>query len=129
MAELSLSTDFLEWFVIKAREFDVKDAATGAAGDDDPTGSILEDRGDDPVEDELAQGVDELNDRQQAELVALVWTGRSVEEGADPDGFEELVALAMSEKSNKTSAYLLGMPLLPDYVIEGAKALEIDLEI
>lgn len=129
MAELSLSTDFLEWFVVKAREFDVKDVATGAADDDDPTGSILEDRGDDPVQDELSQAVEALNDRQQAELVALVWTGRSVEEGSAPDEFEELVALARAERRNKTSTYLLGMPLLSDYVVEGAKALEIDLDV
>lgn len=129
MADLSLSSDLLEWFVVKAREFDVKDAATGGANDDDPTGSILEDRGDDPVQEELAQAIEGLNDRQQAELVALVWTGRSVEEGAELEDFEELVALARAERRNKTSTYLLGMPLLPDYLLEGAKALEIDVEV
>lgn len=129
MAELSLSTDFLEWFVVKAREFDVKDAATGSADDDDPTGSILEDRGDDPVRDELVQAIEELNDRQKAELVAMVWVGRSIEEGAEPEPFEELVALARAERRNKTSTYLLGMPLLPDYVMEGANALEVELDV
>ncbi|MEL6979666.1 MAG: DUF3775 domain-containing protein [Pseudomonadota bacterium] len=129
MTEISLSADFLEWFIVKAREFEVKDAATGAADDDDPTGSVLEDRGDDPVEYELTQAIDDLNDRQQAEFVALVWTGRGVEEGSDPEDFETLVALASSERTNKTSAYLLGMPLLPDYVIEGAKALGVDVDI
>lgn len=126
MTELSLSSDFLEWLVAKAHEFEVKDAATGDADDSDIDASILEDRGDDPVFDELTEAIDDLNEQQQAELVALFWIGRDSVRGEVPSGFEEMVALARNERVNKTSAYLLGDPLLPDYLEEGIDRLRSD---
>lgn len=128
MPELSLSSDFLAWLVAKTHEFDVKDSSTGEAEDDDQIASILEDRGDDPVFDELVTAIEDLNERQQIELVALAWLGRAEEEGGGGDSFEDLFELARGERVNKTSTYLLGMPLLADYLEEGMAKLEIGEE-
>ncbi|MEO1330229.1 MAG: DUF3775 domain-containing protein [Pseudomonadota bacterium] len=120
MQELTLSSDFLEWLIEKAREFDVKDVSTGGADEEDVDASMLEDRGDDPVFDELVEAIEDLNDSQQAELVALFWMGRDALRGDSAQGsFEELVTLARNERVNRTSAYLLGDPLLSDYLAEG----------
>ncbi|MEL6277330.1 MAG: DUF3775 domain-containing protein [Pseudomonadota bacterium] len=125
MPELTLSSDFLNWLVTKAHEFDVKDASTGDADDDDQVASILEDRGDDPVFEEMTTAIEDLNERQQIELVALAWLGRAEEEGSGSESFEELFELARNERVNKTSVYLLGMPLLSDYLLEGMNKLGI----
>lgn len=123
--ELSLSSDFLEWLVAKTHEFDVKNESTGEADDDDAVASILEDRGDDPVYDELVTAIDDLTERQQIELVALAWLGRAEDEGGGGgETFEELFEVARGERVNKTSSYLLGMPLLADYLEEGLEKLE-----
>lgn len=118
MPELSLKPDFLGWFVAELREFEMSDLADdteeaepGEGGGAAPSGDL---RG------ALASAVERLTDRQQAELVALVWTGRALEEGQSPESFGELVALAEAEHVNATSEYLLGMPLLPDYLAEAA---------
>ncbi len=127
MTELSLSRDFLDWLIAKSQEFVVKDVATGAADEEDVDASVLEDRGDDPVFAELTEAIDDLNEQQQAELVALMWLGRDAINGdGGGESFAERVALAHVERVNSTSSYLLGAPLLSDYLAEGLAALEDD---
>jgi len=106
--------------IIKAREYDAKVGAwndTPEEGDaeEDPN-SILEDFTNDPTRAELAGFIDGLNYDEQANLVALAWVGRGTFEKEE---FAEAVETARAEKINKTSAYLLGMPMLGDYLEEG----------
>ena len=49
-------------------------------------------------------------------LVALMWIGRGTYES---DELDDALATARSERVNKTSDYLLGVPLLADYLEEG----------
>lgn len=106
--------------IIKAREYDAKVGAwndTPEEGDaeDDPS-SILEDFANDPTRRELASFIGRLNYDEQANLVALAWIGRGTFE---PEEFAEAVQTAREERINATSTYLLGMPLLADYLEEG----------
>ena len=106
--------------IIKAREYDAKVSAwndTPEEGDaeEDPN-AILEDFSNDPTRGELAGFIDALNDDEQANLVALAWLGRGTFE---KDEFAEAVETARAEKVNSTSSYLLGLPLLADYLEEG----------
>jgi hypothetical protein len=106
--------------IIKAREYDAKVGAwndTPEEGDaeEDPN-AILEDFSNDPTRAELAGFIDALNDDEQANLVALAWIGRGTFE---KDEFAEAVETARAEKVNSTSSYLLGLPLLADYLEEG----------
>ena len=78
--------------------------------------SILEDFANDPTRAELVAFINALNEDEQAHLVALAWIGRGTFGAEDLD---EAVETARNERVNATSRYLLGMPLLADYLEEG----------
>jgi hypothetical protein len=124
MLNIPLTT--IGWIIVKAREFDVKDADTGDGdGSDggDPMG-VLEDRAGDPTFSELTSWIEDLNDNQKAELVALFWLGRG---DADADEFSALVGEAQGQqRKGSTARYLLGSPMLGDYLEEGLERLGVD---
>ncbi len=122
MLTIPLST--LGWIIVKAREFDGKDVDTDDPGDDsdNPMG-VLEDRADDPTFDELTSWISDLTDSQKAELVAIFWLGRDDSNSAD---FAELLTEARSQQGKSTARYLLGSPLLGDFLEEGLERLGID---
>jgi hypothetical protein len=79
--------------------------------------SVLEDRPDDPVRQELAAFIAALNVDEQVDLVTLMWMGRG--DGSIDDWYE-LRDTACTEHNRRTTArYLLGTPLLGDYLAEG----------
>ena len=126
---LGISTEKIGYIIAKAREWDVK---TGPWEDADPHGmndydanAILEDVSEDPTRNELAEFIGGLNEDEKARLVALVWVGRGT---YGPEEFEEAVKVAMSENVNPAQDYLLGIPLLPDFLEEGLDKLGVDLE-
>jgi hypothetical protein len=123
MLNIPLTT--LGWIIVKAREFDVKDVDTAEGGgmDESDALSVLEDRSDDATVDELTSWIEDLNDEEKAELVALFWLGRG--DGAAED-FPALVAEARMLQTRGTARYLLGSPLLGDYLEEGLERLGID---
>jgi hypothetical protein len=57
--------------------------------------------------------------------VALAWIGRGT---FAPEDLDEAVETARNERVNATSRYLLGMPLLADYLEEGLDKLGISVE-
>jgi Protein of unknown function (DUF3775) len=119
MPTLSISTEKVCFVVVKAREFDVKDAATvpddGSNPADDGMVEVLEDRGD-PVVWELAAFIGALNEDEQVDLVTLTWLGRG--DGGLQD-WDELRAEAARAHNRHTVLYLLRTPLLPDYLLGG----------
>lgn len=117
---LSIPIDTVGWIMVKAREYDGKagDTSDGDA-QEDPEG-VLEDRLDDPSAQELTSWIDDLTDTQAAELVALTWLGRG---DGDADDFPALVEQARRSRTRKTSTYLLGEPMLADYIAAGLEAL------
>ncbi len=121
---LSVSRETVCYLILKAREFDVKDVATlsdeGSDGPDEGMRSVLEDRPDDPVRQELVAQIAALSVDEQVDLVALTWIGRGDGTLAD---WAELRDLAASRHNRRTATYLLGMPLLGDYLEEGLATL------
>jgi hypothetical protein len=117
---LSISREKVCYIVLKVREFDVKDLPTfpddGSNPTDDQESSVLEDRPDDPVAQELAAFISALNFDEQVDLVTLTWIGRG--DGTIAD-WAELRDVACSEHNRWTARYLLGTPLLGDYLAEG----------
>jgi hypothetical protein len=110
--------------IIKSRELAAKVSAwDGDArrddSEDDPA-SILEDLAGDQTRSELASFIRSMNDDEQAELVAIAWVGRGT---FSADEFDEAVATAKSERVNPTERYLLGIPLLPEYLEDGLEKL------
>jgi hypothetical protein len=106
--------------IIKAREYDVKvgawdDSPEDGDAEEDPS-AILEDFANDPTRAEIAGFIETLNYDEQANLVALAWVGRGTFEKEE---FAEAVETARAERISATANYLLGMPLLADYLEEG----------
>jgi len=116
---LSISAEKVCYLIIKTREFEAKDEETetdpGSNPSDDRMVSILEEHGDDPVEQELTSFIDGLSEDEQVDLVALTWLGRG--DGSIQD-WSDLRQQAADAHNDRTAAYLLGIPLLPDYLEE-----------
>src|SRR5947209_19529791 len=78
--ELTISPEKVCFIILKAREFDAKDAVTepdpASNPSDDRDAAVLEDHSDDPVVEELTSLIDSLSEDEQIDLVALTWLGR-----------------------------------------------------
>ena len=120
---LTISPEKVCFVIFKAREFDAKDEVTdpddSSNGADDNMVSVLEDHGDDPVLEELTQFISSLSEDEQIDLVALAWLGRDDNTLEDWPGLREEASRAHSTRRTHTADYLLGMPLLGDYLDEG----------
>jgi hypothetical protein len=127
--ELSLSPEKLCFIIAKAREFDVKDVVTdpgdSSNATDDGMLSVLEDHRDDPVVQEITAVIRSMSEDEQIDLVALTWLGRG--DGGIED-WAELRAEAARAHNQRTAQYLLGMPLLPDFLDEAAAQFGISCE-
>ena len=80
---------------------------------------------DDPVAQEIKDTIEALNDDEQAELVALTWIGRG---DYTVDEWNEVVRTARQRRTNPTADYLLGTPMLGDYLEEGLTELGLTVE-
>ena len=67
----------------------------------------------DPIRTEIEDWLSALDEEAQAELVALYWIGRGDFDGPD---FPRAVREARSRRSGPTEDYLLGAPMLGDYI-------------
>jgi hypothetical protein len=116
---LSISPEKVCFIVVKAREFDVKDVLTdeddASNAADDGMVQVLEDHPDDLVVQELTSFIAAMNEDEQVDLVTLAWLGRG---DGDPGDWDELRAEAVRAHNKHTARYLLGMPLLSDYLEE-----------
>ena len=117
---LSISPEKVCFFILKAREFDVKDAVSdpdsGSNASDDAMIDVLEDHPDDPTQQELRSFIDALTEDEQVDLVALTWLGRG---DGTIDEWDDLRAEAARLHNNRTAAYLMGKPMLGDHLEEG----------
>ena len=126
MPDLSVPRETLIYIIEKARAFDVAVAPVlledGSNPIDDEAGdtSILEDRPDNPTAQELQEALTSLNDDQRNEMVALIWVGRG---DFTSDEWTEATEAARERHNGKEARYLMGTPLLADYLEEGAAQL------
>lgn len=121
--QLAIAVDKVAFIVLRAREVQVKeplsDPDSGSNPTDDGEADVLEDRREDLTRRELADAIRGLNEEEQINLVALVWLGRGTYDIAE---WSTALEVARSEHNARTAEYLLGMPLLPDYLEEGLAA-------
>jgi hypothetical protein len=120
LPELSIATDKVCFIIAKAREFDVKDVVTDPADGSNPTDdgmvAVLEDHANDPVLQELVSAIHAMSVDERVDLVTLAWLGRG---DGTIDEWSALRAEAARLHNNRTASYLLGLPLLSDYLTEG----------
>lgn len=124
---LQITPDKVAHVIIRARELEAKVAPwQGAgAGEGADGAAILQARRGDATEAELRDFIAGLNEDEQASLVALMWIGR---ETYDADELAEALQTARAEATTPTEDYLLGVPLLADYLEEGLEALGINAD-
>ena len=120
LPDLSISDEKLCFIIAKAREFDVKDIVTVPDDASNPTDdamlAVLEDHKDDPVVEELSSFIGALSEDEQIDLVALAWLGRGEYTADDWPKVREEAAAAHNQN---TASYLLGTPMLGDFLEEG----------
>ena len=128
-AELNIGLDKVRDIVLKAREFDLEEFADepdpGAESDAAENREEHLDEGDDPTEAELRELIDDLNDDEAIDLIALVWIGRG---DFDVGELGEARELARERHQGSSSRYLMGIPTLAEYVAEGLAAAGYDVE-
>ena len=121
---LTIALEHVCFLIVKAREFDVKvevvEPEPGSNPGDEDMREVLEDYPDDPVQEELTEFIDGLSYDEKVDLVTLAWLGR---DDYTADDWAEVRQQAADAHNNRTAAYLLGMPLLGDYLEEGISLL------
>ncbi len=121
--DLEIATEKVCFIIAKARAFDVKvadaDPDSGSNPTDDGMTDVLETHADDPVQQELVAYIGNLDVDEQIRLVALAWLGRGT---YDLSEWNEALETARNEHNSRTAQYLLGLPLLGDYLEEGLSA-------
>ncbi len=127
---LTIPLEKLAYIVEKAREYDAEvpadpDAEAGSDAADDDERQILLDTPDNPTEQELRDAIDGLNIDEREELLALLWLGRG---DYDAHSWREALQQARDTRTTTEADYLLGTPLLGDYLEEGVEALGLSLE-
>ena len=80
---------------------------------------LAEEETEDQTAQELRQIIRELNVDEAAELIALTWIGRG---DYEPTEFAEAIAEAR-QRNYRPIRYLLGMPMLGDWLEEGLEAI------
>lgn len=126
---LTIPLGKLAYIIEKAREFDEEVPANvgddGSNPADDDEAGILFDTPDNPTETELRAVIFGLNIDEQEELLALIWIGRGDFDAAQ---WQEAIELARETRTTAEADYLIGTPLLADYLEEGVAALGLSLD-
>lgn len=126
---LTISLENLAYIIEKAREYDAEvppeGTEEGSNPTDDDSRAILEDTPDNPTVQELRDALDSLNTDQREELLALVFVGRG---DYDAKAWREALRQARETADVHETDYLVGTPLLADYLEEGLEALGVSLE-
>jgi len=118
--ELELNRETVRFVIDKAREFQVQESVTitedSMQPSDDWTSRILADHGDDPTFMEFKSTIDDLEPDQQVTLVALMWVGRG---DFTVGEWDDAIERAKDAWNTRTAEYLIGTPLVADYLAEG----------
>jgi hypothetical protein len=126
---IEISSDKIAYVILEARELAAAmanlDESPSAIRTEDDAYILLERGSRDTTPSEFATFIAELNEDEQADLVAIVWIGRGT---FSAEEFEEAVETAKAERTNPTEDYLLGIPLLADYLEAGMEKLGYTIE-
>ena len=126
---LNIPLENLAFIIIKAREFDAEvppvDEDSGSNPSDDAEWDVLQASTDNPTYQELVDAINGLGDPERIELLALTWLGRG---DYAKEEWRDAVEEARRIHDEKETQYLIGTPLLADYLEEGLSQLGYSLE-
>jgi hypothetical protein len=124
---LNINPDTVRFIIDKTNEFQAKEGVTipetPLSPSDDWAQQILADHSDDPVLREIRDAIEDLEPDQQVELVALAWLGRG---DYDPSEWDAAVEEARESWNARTADYLIGTPLVGDYLADALSLLGYD---
>ena len=90
------------------------------------TASLLEEAAGEQTEASLIAFIDELNEDEQAALIALAWVGRG---DYGPEEWEEATRLAAERNAGRDAGeYLVSMDMVGDLLAEGVAAFGLSIE-
>lgn len=110
---LSISPEKVFFIITKSRQSD--SSATGSGSGSDSSDDLDEDHSKITDRSELSGFIRDLNLDEQIDLVALMWLGRG---DGDLDTWRDLRSEAERAHNNRTAPYLIGTPMLADYLEE-----------
>lgn len=123
-----INLDKVCFVIVKAREYDVQyrplEGDDSNASDDNFVSVFGSDK-DDSVRKEIKQFIDAMDEDEQCELVALCWVGRG---DFSAEEWDEAVEEARSRRQGSTADYLIGTPLVSDYLEEGLSKFDLSCE-
>jgi hypothetical protein len=123
--ELGISLESVAAIVDAARAVqEGEESGAISRADEDEEGLDAEDD-ENMDEDALRAFISELNEDEQASLIALSWIGRG---DYDADDWEEARNLARERNIRDPATYLLGIEMLGDMLEEGLEALGLSLD-
>ena len=128
MEELNISIEAVCRIIIRAREYEaqvpVVDPDDGSNPTDDEALDVLEDEENTAVEEELRAIIEDLNEDEQIELVALALVGRGT---FDASEWQDAIETA-NDEANDVADYLMGMPMLSAYLDAGLAAFDLSCD-
>ena len=127
--QLHIRHETLCTLIDMAREFQAKEQVVFPEGADGPSDDwamqVLADHRDDPVLAEFEGIVEDMGERQRAELVALMWLGRG---DYALDEWEDAVDQALGDFSIRAAQYVLAHPMVSDHFEEGLIAFDLSCD-
>lgn len=115
---LEINPEKVCYIIANAREFDVQEEADidNSSEIDEDFRGVLVASADDPTYGELKAYIKDLEDGEQSDLVALTWVGRG---DFTADEWSQAKKEARERHTGPTADYLLGIPVLADYLEAG----------
>ncbi|MDF2096287.1 DUF3775 domain-containing protein [Aquibaculum arenosum] len=124
---LQMNPDKVCFIVLRARELQEEDLIENPEQDDDEDFDLAHEEAFDeldghdpqeanPLHEELEGFIDAMSEDEQVELVALAWLGRG---DYDKTEWGDALEAAADRSNQRTAEYLLGMPMVADYLEEG----------
>jgi hypothetical protein len=112
---LDINPETVRFIIERAHEFQMLGQSEGDES--------VEER--DPAFAELKATIEDLEPDQQVSLVSLMWLGRG---DYTFDEWEKALAQAGDSWTERTAEYLIGTPLLADYLTDGLEQFDIEPE-
>jgi len=128
---LTIGPDTVRHFILKARAISAglnqdydggsehEIDSDGQGGETHHHGGLAEEEAEDLTRAELRALIEDLNVDEAAELIALAWIGRG---DFTAEEWDDALAEARTRQAS-ASIYLLGLPLLGEYLEDGLQAL------